>query len=57
MKLKQALEQGLAVLPTCEHYRQLLALVGTSNEARKRVGLWTYKDWKKFINENFEQKS
>ena len=57
MKLKQALEQGLAVLPTCEHYRQLLALVGTSNEARKRVGLWTYMDWKKFINENFEQKS
>ena len=57
MKLKQALEQGLAGLPTCEHDRQLLALVGTSNEARKRVGLWTYKDWKKFINENFEQKS
>ena len=57
MELKQALEKELAVLPTCEHYRQLLSLVGTSDEARKRVGLWTYKDWKKFINENFEQKS
>lgn len=57
MELKQALEQELAVLPTCEHYRQLLPLVGTSDEARKRVGLWTYKDWNKFINENFEQKS
>jgi hypothetical protein len=57
MELKQALEQELAVLPTCEHYRQLLPLVGTSDEARKRVGLWTYKEWKMFINENFEQKS
>ena len=57
MKLKQALDKELAVLPTCEHYRQMLPLVGTSDEARKRVGLWTYKDWNKFINENFEQKS
>lgn len=57
MELKQALDKELSVLPSCEHYRQLLPLVGTSDEARKRVGLWTYKDWKGFINENFEQKS
>lgn len=57
MELKQALDKELAVMLTGGQHRQLLAIVGTSEETRKRVGLWTYKDWKMFINENFELKS
>lgn len=55
MELKQALNKELQVLPTCEHYKQLLSLVGTSDECRRKVGKWTYAEWNKFIKETFIQ--
>lgn len=54
MELKQALNAELDVLPTCEHYKQLLTLVGYSDEWRRKVGKWTYKRWNKFIKETFK---